>query len=638
MSNKITIKLSDNYVISDTIREITTEEWELIFTSLSELFLLKENSFTKMTEQELKNSISKKYDNTIATLNKQLELKTSELSNVQTKLLSVHNDFIDQLNSKLTEQRDKLYEQYMKEKDVEVKMYKDKIANCKKDIEDELEKRSNTEILVLKKEIEICKGNLKDVSSEKKRLDQELYSIREQIRKELDNEFEKQYNNLYEEKLSIKDKTIANLTNEKKITIQSYSKQVETLENALSNTLHTKQDELLLNNISDIKKTLEPVLKFYGGTNNDKGVLGEEMIRNFLQSESKYEDAKILDTSGKTSKGDIYFRWRHLKCLIEVKNKKALTNEDMDKFTNDVRLEHANTSINCAMFISLQTNIYPGRTRELLQTDFIDTVPVVYIHIKNPSDINYALSCLENIVKVSVINSDETNALLSHFKCHYMLIDSLRKQSEKTIITKQRELKQLQKQLEYYNNSFDLMQADYTKFLCHVNDVNDVNELDEKSSVESDSEIEESDVSIDTKNLSKAKQQLAEQIINNLLLSKSIKLEDLCKQFSISPQFFNKLSGYKKFITTVKDTYTSSIITSEVIEKIISYKNANDKYPTRQYIIKNSIITERTLQKLNKVIKSKKILDYIFKYCEDHANDESESNAESNANESDTED
>ena len=71
------------------------------------------------------------------------------------------------------------------------------------------------------------------------------------------------------------------------------------------------------------------------------------------------------------------------------------------------------------------------------------------------------------------------------------------------------------------------------------------------------------------------------------------------------------------FIDSVKarEKYTASIITKPIVEKLISYKKENSSYPSRAFITKN-IITDSSLRKLAKVVKTKTILEYIFDYCE----------------------
>ena len=65
----------------------------------------------------------------------------------------------------------------------------------------------------------------------------------------------------------------------------------------------------------------------------------------------------------------------------------------MNKFERDVIELSTEKKINCAMMISLQTNIFPSQNRNRIKLSIIENVPVIYSYLShsiNYYSLNYA--------------------------------------------------------------------------------------------------------------------------------------------------------------------------------------------------------------------------------------------------------
>jgi hypothetical protein len=207
---------------------------------------------------------------------------------------------------------------------------------------------------------------------------------------------------------------------------------------------------------------LEPITKFYGGTNMEKGNGGEIAIRDILTASSTYNDSIVIDVSNQTATGDIIFNWRKMKCLIEVKNKIKLTKEDIDKFIRDVN--QSADKINCAIFVSLQTNQFPGRSREIMQLDYTNGIPIIFTYMPPPSkEIHFAISCLERIIQTYETTNSCQEELRQHFLNYYRDVLASQKYFGKELVKCQREVKTISKQFEYYNTLYEQLTPVHAK-------------------------------------------------------------------------------------------------------------------------------------------------------------------------------
>lgn len=171
------------------------------------------------------------------------------------------------------------------------------------------------------------------------------------------------------------------------------------------------QSDASTNDIKDYLSTnLADVTKFFRGTNNDKGTLGEQLIENIIISR-KFTNSELQCTSKNPDEGDFLFKWGKLNCLIEVKNKKTITVEDREKFESNVKTSNVNSGI----FISLQTYKFGPQIRECISFTTINEKPVFYVYLPaNLSEtIDYPILCLKAHVENSNIeNADDINEMM----------------------------------------------------------------------------------------------------------------------------------------------------------------------------------------------------------------------------------
>ena len=268
--------------------------------------------------------------------------------------------------------------------------------------------------------------------------------------------------------------------------------------------------------------------------------------------------------------------------------------------------------------ISLQTNIFPSQTRNYIKLSIIENTPVIYSYLSNMNDIHYAISCLEQVVMSNAVANNRSIKMITYFLNYYEYMKSSQNNLEKTITNKQRELKGLFKQLETVNKSLEGMTHDYISVSSSLAQPQEENtdedtpqNTNETISIDEDEKVEKLDLTNEKQSLNT----IIHTIINRSILGKSISTSSLISLFNITPSYLEKLGGYKRLVLEAREKYTASIITKPIVEKLISYKKENSSYPSRAFITKN-IITDSSLRKLAKVVKTKTILEYIFDYCE----------------------
>jgi len=211
-------------------------------------------------------------------------------------------------------------------------------------------------------------------------------------------------------------------------------------------------------------KTLDPISSYYSGTNGEKGATGENCIYNLLINENAYKSAIIENTSGQSASGDILFSWAHLNCMIEVKNKVRLEKDDTNKFKRDVLTLSETGKINCAIFVSLKSSQFSGRSREIIQLDYVNGIPVVYVYAPPPSnDIHAAIALLENFIQVSNVSTKEQQEMNAHFGNYYKLVTDLYKFYSQELIKKQKELKTINENITKYKLLSDELGPTYAR-------------------------------------------------------------------------------------------------------------------------------------------------------------------------------
>jgi hypothetical protein len=136
---------------------------------------------------------------------------------------------------------------------------------------------------------------------------------------------------------------------------------------------------------------LDGIMKYYQSCDNaTKGTKGENRVQEIVKE--YYKNCSVHDTSGISHSGDLLLTLENidLRCLIEVKNKKIITDADINKFIHDI--SECKNNINCALFISLITDNIPNKGN--FYVEIRNNMPVIYIYLFDPSSIKFAIETL----------------------------------------------------------------------------------------------------------------------------------------------------------------------------------------------------------------------------------------------------
>lgn len=584
---KFTIELDDDYQLPEEISNYTKQQWINLFQFISDLKLNDKKISIKMIEKELKRKICSEYETKIDDINSQLKEQNDKYTDLTKKYSALVNNHLSEITSLEKDLCKKLQNNHAEK-------INDIITKCKEEIE---KYKVEYENLLSKKELEYKKKDKYELDNCKKDIE----------------EYKNKIISLQQEKNS----SLADLTSSHEKIIEQYTSRISLLEKIMD---ENKSQITTINKINDGVITLT---KFYTGSADEKGILGEDIVRTYLSD--KYIEAIVTDTSSKTAKGDILFKWRHMKCLLEIKNKKSLTIDDMSKFERDIKENNNIACINCGIFISLHTSAFPQRSKEHIQLDYIHNIPVFYIYLQQVQHIDYAILFLSLILQNKNNVNEQTERLLKYFiQLYNKLVEDI-KDTNINIQTKQKEIRLLEKKLKLLTIEFENIQEDYLKYANDLSDIivdseqsqntkvdqnvnlnNETNTVSNKSNDITDSNISDDDV----------KSILYKAVVYNLLNSKNIELPNISRQCAIPISRINKISDYKNIINMIKQKYTSEIIDGVVIGKILAFKKKHNHYPTRKDLINSYIISDSSLRKLNKIVCSKRIIDYISTYCE----------------------
>lgn len=326
--------------------------------------------------------------------------------------------------------------------------------------------------------------------------------------------------------------------------------------------------ESKLNTIID---SLKPITRHYTGNNSEKGISGEVSIYNILTSDGSFEDALVEDVSGTAASGDILFTWNKVKCMIEVKNKQKITQADLSKFERDVTKLAEEEKINCAMFISLDGNRLPGKTKETIQIEYMGNTPVVFLHSPPPSnEVCVVLKMVDKLIKSESL--DKQNELSNNLIECCIMTSNLKQYFEQEIDKKHKEIKVLQKQL------------------THVETMN-------KKLLPLQPKADEDVV------LQKPQTDLAVKTYLDMVENGSIvTTEELSKNLgiTITQDVFSNIA--KEAISE----YIQVNVTEEQKEKLIEFNNIHGRWPTRTESKTRNILGEYFIRKFAKVSKGYK--------------------------------
>jgi len=537
--------------------------------------LIDELNSIKIENSNVKNEYDKKYENIINTLNNEKntlleEIKTIRLEHVNVKT-NYETKYITEMSRYKELVNERLTAEYNKEKVNMVNLYEDRLKLKDEELTNKLTMMNNKDTLY--------------------------------------NETINKYNDIIE--------------NYKK-DIENYKKDIEASKKDIENNNN------VINTINSLSESLKPVYKFYNGTNMEKGNLGEKRVFNLLTQNSYFKDAIIEDTSNQTSRGDIYLKWKGLRCLLEIKNKDYVTKEDISKFKKDVLLTSDSIyNINSAILISLKTDQFYGQSRENIKLELINNVPHLYIYLKNNDDIEYALSYLEFIINNKIDNTEKNAILINYFKSYYALVTNSIKIYENRILSYEKEIKKLYK--EYHTYKDNLKNIEPNLFLIGKKasiDEDENSESKTKKNKNEDNEDNESNSNIDEDENKKEKtvlhdeeyyirEKIKKTYINSIAKDEEISEEIFAKIYNVTD--FDRFGSYQKMMEEAKSDFLKKWITDEIVTKISEYKIKNGGYPERSYVTKQKILRDHVIRKVGKIFCIPNAYNFICNYVSTRA-------------------
>ncbi len=153
--------------------------------------------------------------------------------------------------------------------------------------------------------------------------------------------------------------------------------------------------------INTLSDKLTDQLQKKNVSSTEIGIIGEEMIEQWVRD--IYPSADIIDKSHETAKGDYHIKISNKIILFEIKNKKTITNTDIQKFTRDI--EENKYDIHAGLFITINTPSIPNKGDFALE--YIDNIPVIYLHVPDRQTLRVAIKTL------NYLNTKEDEYLLT---------------------------------------------------------------------------------------------------------------------------------------------------------------------------------------------------------------------------------
>lgn len=642
-----------DYVAPNNISIIGIEDWPVIIDSAVKLLSTHENILhTNSNGSDLSgriDAVKNDYENKITILKyehenrimecqKQLESKFVEEISLLNKQNENHANTIKQMNDIIAEksienEKDKLsivakYNAAIQEErdehkeliNKEINKYNSLYVLHYQSVEDNIRKLNE-----LSQEERDKHDNMqKDMMQ---RYNDNIENERKRYAETLEDE-RKRHKDIYESLRHDKE-LLENIINQEKQRQENVYKHYEEKISKLESIIIQSNEEL-----SDkIKVISDPITKFYGGSNYEKGTSGENFIMNLLKSDI-YLDAVVKDVSGATASGDILFKWKNIKCLIEVKNKQKITQGDLDKFERDVKKSFDAGVINCGIFVSLLTNEYPGKSRREIQIEFINNIPVIYIHITSSTQIVYAITCLENILTYNNSeNIDQIKVLSEQFRNYKKSIEADYANLDKIIKTREKELKYYKKKYNEYAQQLEEIGKINTKFAKTINNSCDQGAQQEEKLLEEcdetydelcrdlktkdlqDTKVQEKTYTLDLTDPQEAKEKVKDVIIKRLLADEPVTATKLLTIFNIQESEMKILGGYTNIFREAKDKHLGQVMINGGVDMILEHKKSTGSWPEKKFITPD-IISIRNYNRLNKVLKVTKILDAIHDYAE----------------------
>ena len=189
--------------------------------------------------------------------------------------------------------------------------------------------------------------------------------------------------------------------------------QINTQETNIKNKVETT----ILDGIENIKEFNNKMFN----TTSMKGVIGEKYVWNYLFS--TFPSCTLENKSGTSHCGDILFSDSNVKTLIEVKFKNYVSENDIDKFYDNIAYsikteKNENEKINSAIFIALQ----PSKLNKLKKSfhfEFIDNVFIIFISnvvSNNDEYIRFSILIITYLINSGFYKNKNRNNTLNYEK------------------------------------------------------------------------------------------------------------------------------------------------------------------------------------------------------------------------------
>lgn len=151
--------------------------------------------------------------------------------------------------------------------------------------------------------------------------------------------------------------------------------------------------------LDELSARLDPIDRIFNGSlSSAKGRYSEEFIMSYL-STGRYAAGRVEFMAKTTGQGDLwYVNAAGQTILIEIKNKRVITAEDIEKFDRDVRAAYEQGQISAALFISLDAQRFPSLASDVLNYRMISGCPTIHAFIEQLGTLDVAISALETIV------------------------------------------------------------------------------------------------------------------------------------------------------------------------------------------------------------------------------------------------
>ena len=495
--------------------------------------------------------------------------------------------------------------------------------------------RSAKEVDFIKQNFEYIKTQIeKEHELSRNRFIQEHAQLR-QDNEQLKQEYKKQIEFLNKQK----DEISQSIEKEKTIIKKSYDEQMIKLEKSLEKSaqqeMHSLKSEIAAQkstieqlkvnlseaklqrkSLDDINTTLQPVIKFYGSKSSteEKGTAGEKFIYNILTTSDRYTDSVTEDMSGVAKHGDLFFKWKQIRCMIEIKNKQTLTNTDIEKFERDIDSSIISKNINCAMFISLRTDLFPGKQRNLIQFDYRNNILVTYLSMSSMTDIHYSICCIDKLLASTTTNDERADKLIKYFIDYHTIMTRNRIIYEKQISNNNKEIAYYTKLLRETDNAIKSMTLDYSIFVKGVS-INDSDTDEELPPVTSP--VAQPVTPSVTPSVTLVKKpalvstpitidMLNKAIDDGLLLVNSNKAAFRIDQNFIAHALnrdisdVSKIKNFDEIISIRRNKLLIAMVNMNSAKKLIAYKKQHGKNITRDIAVKSlKLVSDRELRQLS---------------------------------------